>query len=72
MIDTQILFFVPEAVAPRPRALEPRGLARRGGCEAADALLYEEIERRRREPDLEERTDVLSLLLRARDEDGGR
>ena len=36
----------------------------------ADALVYEEIERRRREPDLDERTDVLSLLLRARDEDG--
>jgi cytochrome P450 len=38
--------------------------------EAADDLLYEEIARRRAEPDLEERTDVLSLLLRARDEDG--
>ena len=37
---------------------------------AADALLYEEIEERRREPDLQERTDVLSLLLSARDEDG--
>jgi cytochrome P450 family 135 len=37
---------------------------------AADALLYEEIERRRGEPDLDRRTDVLSLLLRARDEDG--
>jgi cytochrome P450 len=35
-----------------------------------DALIYEEIERRRREPDLDERTDVLSLLLRARDEEG--
>ena len=33
-------------------------------------LLYEEIERRRGEPDLEERSDVLSLLLRARDEQG--
>jgi cytochrome P450 len=33
-------------------------------------LLFEEIERRRRAPDLDERTDVLSLLLRARDEDG--
>lgn len=33
---------------------------------AADALILEEIARRRREPDLEERTDVLSLLLRAR------
>jgi cytochrome P450 len=38
----------------------------------ADALLYEEIERRRREPDLDERSDVLSLLLQAVDEDGGR
>jgi cytochrome P450 len=36
----------------------------------ADSLLFEEIDRRRREPDLERRTDVLSLLLRARDEDG--
>jgi cytochrome P450 len=35
----------------------------------ADEMLYEEIGRRRQEPDLEERTDVLSLLLRARDED---
>ena len=37
---------------------------------AADALIYEEIERRRGQPDLDQRTDVLSLLLRARDEDG--
>jgi cytochrome P450 len=36
----------------------------------ADELLYEEIRRRRSEADLEERTDVLSLLLRARDENG--
>ncbi len=36
----------------------------------ADALLLEEIARRRREPDLEDRGDVLSLLLRAVDEDG--
>ena len=38
--------------------------------QAADALLYEEIALRRQQPDLEERPDVLSLLLRARDEDG--
>jgi cytochrome P450 len=38
--------------------------------EAADALLREEVARRRRTPDLDERTDVLSLLLRARDDDG--
>ncbi len=37
---------------------------------AADALLRAEIARRRGEPDLEERSDVLSLLLRARDESG--
>jgi cytochrome P450 len=43
-------------------------LARR--LRVADALLYEEIARRRGEPDLEQRTDVLSLLLSARDEDG--
>lgn len=36
----------------------------------ADAMLYDEIARRRRADDLEERGDVLSLLLRARDEDG--
>src|SRR4051794_21345205 len=37
---------------------------------AADELLYEEIERRRGQPDLDERTDVLSLLMRARDDEG--
>jgi cytochrome P450 len=37
---------------------------------AVDALLYDEITRRRSDPDLAARTDVLSLLLQARDEDG--
>ena len=37
---------------------------------AADALLREEITLRRGQPDLEERTDVLSLLLCARDDAG--
>jgi cytochrome P450 len=37
---------------------------------AADELLLDEIARRRREPDLKQRADVLSLLLRARDEEG--
>ncbi|HEX8742708.1 MAG TPA: cytochrome P450 [Thermoleophilaceae bacterium] len=35
-----------------------------------DELILEEIEQRRRAPDLEERDDALSLLLLARDEDG--
>ncbi len=38
--------------------------------EAADRLLLEEIARRRCEPDLEARADVLSLLLRAVDDEG--
>ncbi len=49
--------------------LSPGGrFARR--LRAADALLYEEIAQRRGEPDLEERSDVLSLLLCARDDEG--
>ncbi len=35
-----------------------------------DALLYEEIEQRRVDPDREARGDILTLLLSARDEDG--
>jgi cytochrome P450 len=35
-----------------------------------DGLIYEEIARRREDPALAERDDILSLLLQARDEDG--
>jgi cytochrome P450 len=45
-----------------------RRFARR--VRTVDELLYDEIARRRGEADLDERTDVLSLLMRARDEDG--
>ncbi len=38
--------------------------------EKVSGLLFEEIERRRSEPDLEEREDVLSMLMLARDENG--
>ena len=38
--------------------------------EALDRMLFEEIATRREAPDLEERDDVLSLLLLARDEEG--
>jgi cytochrome P450 len=38
--------------------------------EGIDALLYPEIESRRRAPDLAERDDILSLLLQARHADG--
>ena len=37
---------------------------------AADAEIYDEIARRRRASGVEERDDVLSILLQARDEDG--
>jgi cytochrome P450 family 135 len=55
-------------------AIGPRRIADlrvfRNVLEPADALLYEEIRRRREVPDLEERDDVLSLLLQARHDDG--
>ena len=63
------LFFLPESLRRDLGALSPWGRFQRR-LAAADALLYEEIARRRERADLEERTDVLSLLLRARDEDG--
>lgn len=69
LIDTQTLFFAPGIVRRDFGRFSPGGwLARRK--RAADALLYEEIARRRGQPDLDQRTDVLSLLLRARDEEG--
>ena len=37
---------------------------------ALDELLFDEIERRRAAPDLEERDDIFSMLVLARDEDG--
>jgi len=39
---------------------------------AADRLLYAEIAERRTDPDLEQRTDVLAMLVRAADADGRR
>jgi cytochrome P450 len=38
--------------------------------QAVDEMIFEEIARRRAAEDLEQRTDVLSMLLLARDEDG--
>jgi cytochrome P450 family 135 len=69
VIDTGAIFFAPSFVRMDLGPLSPWGRFRRR-LAAADALIYEEIERRRRAADLDERTDVLSLLLRARDEEG--
>ena len=69
VIDSSPIFMLAPAARADLGPLSPGGrFARR--LRAADALLYEEIRRRRNEPDLQERTDVLSLLLCARDEDG--
>jgi cytochrome P450 family 135 len=69
IMDTGASFFLPSVLRRDLGPLSPWGRLQRRLAKA-DALLYEEIARRRRESDLEERTDVLSLLLRARDEDG--
>jgi cytochrome P450 len=66
------------AVEPRRMAqlalLGPRRVAERGSFRRAldptDELILEEIRARRDAPDLEQRDDVLSLLLQARHDDG--
>lgn len=69
VIDSSPIYMALKAARADLGPLSPgRRFARR--LRAADALIYEEIARRRGEADLDERTDVLSLLLRARDEDG--
>jgi cytochrome P450 len=70
LIDMQMIFVMPSALRRNLGRFSPWGQFQRR-LKAADALIYEEIGRRREARDLEERTDVLSLLLRARDEDGG-
>jgi cytochrome P450 len=69
VLDMQMIFALPRALRRDLGRLSPWGRFQRH-LKAADALLYEEIARRRAQPDLEQRTDVLSLLLRARDEEG--
>ena len=61
--------FLPQILRRDLGPLSPWGRLQRR-LNKADALLYAEIADRREVADLEERTDVLSLLLRARDEDG--
>jgi cytochrome P450 len=57
-------------VALRRSSLErPTGAIGRG-LDRLDAVIHEEIGRRRMQEDLAERTDILSLLMQARDEDG--
>ena len=69
VIDSNPLLMLVPALSIDLGRHSPGGRFARARREA-DALLYEEISLRRSEADLEERTDVLSLLLRARDENG--
>ncbi|MDW5597490.1 cytochrome P450 [Conexibacter stalactiti] len=69
VLDSSPIFLLPEALRRDLGAWSPWGRFQRR-LAAADALIHEEIARRRAEADLDARTDVLSLLLRARDEDG--
>jgi cytochrome P450 family 135 len=53
----------------RPSTERPTGAIGQA-LDRLDALIFEEIGRRRGQGDLEQRADILSLLLLARDEDG--
>jgi cytochrome P450 len=66
VLDLSLVFVLPQALR---RNVGPWARFQRR-LRTADAMLYAEIARRRAAEDLDERTDVLSLLLRARDEDG--
>jgi cytochrome P450 family 135 len=53
----------------KPTMERPRGAIGKA-LVTLDERIYEEISRRRAQSDLKERTDILSLLMQARDEDG--
>ena len=65
---THTLAMVRFALSSRTFDSAPREI--RSSLQALDALIFAEIARRRAQSDLQERTDILSLLLLARDEDG--
>jgi cytochrome P450 family 135 len=67
IMDTGAMFFLPRLLRRDLGPLSPWGRLQRR-LRRADQLLYAEIANRREEADLDQRTDVLSLLLRARDE----
>jgi cytochrome P450 len=58
------------AIALRRPSMERPGGAFGRALDRLDAAIYDELARRRAQRDLSERTDVLSLLLQARDDDG--
>jgi cytochrome P450 family 135 len=71
MGDTKRLFLLQVGSSKRNGALSPWRRFREQLLHPADEVLYEEIAARRADPHGEDRDDILSLLLAARDEDGG-
>jgi cytochrome P450 len=69
VIDRQYVGLLPRSMQRDLGPWSPWG-AFQARLRTADDMLFEEIAERREAPDLDARTDVLSLLLRARDEDG--
>ena len=69
VLDLGPIFLLPERLRRDLGPRSPWGRFQRR-LAAADALLHEEISRRRQEADLDRRSDVLSLLMRARDDEG--
>jgi cytochrome P450 len=57
------------ALFKRPSSARPTGAIGRA-LDRLDTLIYSEIERRRQQSDVQQRTDIMSLLLLARDEHG--
>jgi cytochrome P450 len=53
----------------RPSVERPPGAIGRA-LDHLDAVIFDELRRRRKQEDLAQRTDILSLLMQARDEDG--
>jgi cytochrome P450 family 135 len=69
LLETMSMLAVLRIALTRPTVERPGGAIGRG-LASLDKVLYAEIARRREASDLTERTDILSLLLQARDEEG--
>jgi cytochrome P450 len=69
LMEPMNLLAVLRIALSRPTGERPAGAIGRA-LDGLDRLIYEELGRRRRVSDLAERTDILSLLLQARDEAG--
>lgn len=69
LVEPMRLLTVLRTLMSWPTGERPTGAIGRA-LDNLDVVIYEEIERRRAQADLQERGDILSLLMQARDEDG--